>query len=159
MKNSVIKIIRPDIMQFLINELHLLVLLMVGVFCCGLEGIPFGNILKICCLLLALYLGYGCLFLLRSRFTITDEQLIYERGIFSVKSDFIELYRVVDFKENRSFLQQLAGLKTVVVYSGDRTHPHLVMSGVHNRVPLVAIIRERVEYNKQRRGVYEITNR
>lgn len=105
------------------------------------------------------YLAYSCLFLLRCRFTITGEQLIYERGVFSRKSDFIELYRVVDFKENRSLLQQLVGLKTVVVYSGDRTHPHLVITGVHNRVPLVAIIRERVEYNKQRKGIYEITNR
>ncbi len=159
MNDSVVKIIRPDVRQFLINELHLLVLLTVGILCCGLENIPFVGLLKVGCLLLALYLGYGCLFLLRSQFTVTGEQLIYERGVLSRRRDFIELYRVVDFKENRSFLQQLAGLKTVVVYSGDRTNPHLVIPGVHYRVPLVAIIRERVEYNKQRKGIYEITNR
>lgn len=159
MKDSDVKIIRPDVRQFVINELHLLLLLVLGVLCCGLEEIPFSDILKISCLLLMFYLAYSCLFLLRCRFTITGDQLIYERGVFSRKSDFIELYRVVDFKENRSLLQQLVGLKTVVVYSGDRTHPHLVITGVHNRVPLVAIIRERVEYNKQRKGIYEITNR
>lgn len=159
MKDSMVKIIRPDIRQFVVNELHWLVLLTVGILCCGMEEMPFGNILKVGCLLLALYLGYGCLFLLCCRFTITGEQLIYERGVFSRKSDFIELYRVVDFKESRSFLQQLIGLKTVVVFSGDRTHPNLVIPGVHNRVPLVSIIRERVESNKQRKGIYEITNR
>lgn len=159
MKNSVNKIIRPDIRQFVINKLHMLVLLAVGFLYCGLEDMPFGDILKVGCLLLALYLGYGCLFLLSCRFTVTDEQLIYERGVLSRKSDFIELYRVIDFKETRSLLQQLAGLKTVVIYSGDRTNPHLVIPGVHNRLPLVAIIRERVEYNKQRKGIYEITNR
>lgn len=159
MNDSVIKIIRPDVRQFLINELHLFVLLTAGILCCGLENMPFDGLLKVGCLLLALYLGYGCLFLLRSRFTVTGEQLIYERGVLSRRSDFIELYRVVDFKEKRSFLQQLVGLKTVVVYSGDRTHPHLTIPGVNYRVPLVAIIRERVEYNKQRKGVYEITNR
>lgn len=159
MKNSEIKIIRPDVRQFVINELPLLVLLVAGILCCGLEGISFCDILKIGTLLLALYLSYNCLFLLRCRFTITGEQLIYERGVFARKSDFIELYRVIDFKENRSLLQQLVGLKTVVVYSGDRTHPQLVITGVHKHVPLVAIIRERVEYNKQRKGIYEITNR
>lgn len=159
MKDSTIKIIRPDVRQFLINELHLLVLLTMGALCCGLEEMPCENILKLGCLFLALYLGYGCLFLLRCRFTITGEQLIYERGVLSRKSDFIELYRVVDFKETRSFFQQIVGLKTVVIYSGDRTHPHLTIPGVHNRMPLVALIRERVEYNKQRKGVYEITNR
>lgn len=159
MKNSEIKIIRPDIRQFVINEWHLLVLFGVGVLCCGLENIPFGNMLKIICLILAIYLGYCCVFLVRCRFTLTGEQLIYERGVFTSKSDFIELYRVVDFEEKRSFLQQLVGLKTVVVHSGDRTHPCLVISGVHKCMPLVAIIRERVEYNKIRKGVYEITNR
>lgn len=159
MKDLEIKIIRPDVRQFVINELPWLVLLVAGILCCGLEEIPFSDILKIGCLLLTLYLAYGCLFLLRCRFTITCEQLIYERGIFARKSDFIELYRVVDFEESRSLMQQLVGLKTVVVYSGDRTHPHLAIPGIHNRIPLVAIIRERVEYNKQRKGVYEITNR
>lgn len=159
MKDLEIKIIRPDVRQFVINELPLLVLLLVGILGCGLEEIPFSNMLKTGCLLLALYLVFSCLFLLRCRFTITGEQLIYERGVFARKSDFIELYRVVDFKETRSLLQQLAGLKTVVVYSGDRTHPHLAIPGIYHRMPLVEIIRERVEYNKQRKGVYEITNR
>lgn len=159
MKDSAIKIIRPDFRQFVINELHWIMLLGAGIFSCGLEDMLYGDILIMGCLLLGLYLGYGCLFLLRCRFTITGEQLICERGVFSRKSDFVELYRVVDFVEKRSLFQQLAGLKTVVVYSGDRTHPHLVIPGVQNHVPLVAIIRERVEYNKQRKGVYEITNR
>lgn len=159
MKNSMIKVVRPDIRQFVINELYLIALLAIGVLCCGLDDMPWGDLLKVICLLLALYLGYSCLFLVSCRFTITGEQLIYERGVLSKKSDFIELYRVVDFKESCSFLQRFVGLKTVVVYSGDRTHPHLVMPGVHNRLPLVTIIRDRVEFNKQRKGIYEITNR
>jgi hypothetical protein len=47
----------------------------------------------------------------------------------------------------------------VTIYSGDRTTPHLDIIGVPVKIDLVAIIRERVEYNKQRKGVYEITNR
>ena len=148
MKNSMIKVVRPDIRQFVINELYLIALLVIGGLCCGLDDMPWGDLPKVICLLLV-----SC------RFTITGEQLIYERGVLSKRSDFIELYRVVDFKESRSFLQRFVGLKTVVIYSGDRTHPHLVMPGVHNRLPLVTIIRDRVEFNKQRKGIYEITNR
>lgn len=71
----------------------------------------------------------------------------------------MELYRVVDFREHRSFLQQLTGLKTVSVYSGDRMTPKLDIRGVEYRTNLVDHIRERVETNKQRKGIYEITNR
>ena len=51
------------------------------------------------------------------------------------------------------------GLKTVSIYSGDRTNPKLDIFGIKERLDVVALIRERVEYNKLRKGVYEITNR
>lgn len=151
--------IRPHLLQFVINELEWLVLLAGGILYGGVEGAPFNTLVRGATLLLALYLLYGFIYLWRSVFYITDEQIIYERGVFTRRSDFIELYRIVDFKENRSFLQQLSGLKTVVIYSGDRTTPQLPIYGVNHRVGLVTFIRERVEYNKQRKGVYEITNR
>lgn len=151
--------IRPHLLQFVINELEWLVLLTGGILYGGMEGAPFGTFVRGATILLALYLTYGLVYLWRSVFYITGEQIIYERGVFTRRSDFIELYRIIDFKEQRSFLQQLLGLKTVVVYSGDRTTPQLPMSGVKYRVELVTFIRERVEYNKQRKGIYEITNR
>lgn len=159
MKNMETKIIRPDLLQFVIDKLHLFVLLAGGVLYCGLEDMVLSDFVKAFCILLGIYLCYGCIYLLSSKFIITDEQLIYERGVFTRNSDYIELYRVVDFKEYRSFLQQIVGLKTVVVYSGDRTHPKLVIPGVQNREELVKLIRNRMDYNKKRKGIYEITNR
>lgn len=97
---------------------------------------------------------YGCLYLSKLRFIITAEQLIIQHGVFHRSSDYIELYRIVDFSEQRDILEQLFGLKTVSIYSGDRTNPKLDIYGVQEKVNVVGIIRERVEYNKQRRGVY-----
>jgi uncharacterized membrane protein YdbT with pleckstrin-like domain len=85
------------------------------------------------------------------------EQLIIQHGIFHRTSDYIELYRIVDF--SRDILEQLFGLKTVSIYSGDRTNPKLDIYGVKEKLDVVAIIRERFEYNKRRKGIYEITNR
>lgn len=72
---------------------------------------------------------------------------------------FVELYRVVDFSENRGIVEQLFGLKTVSIFSGDRSNPKLDIFGINERIDVVGIIRKRVEYNKQRKGIYEITNR
>ena len=102
---------------------------------------------------------YGCLYLSKLQFIISSEQLIIQHGVFHRSSDYIELYRIVDFSEQRDILEQFFGLKTVSIYSGDRTNPKLDIYGVMEKVDVVGIIRERVEYNKQRRGVYEITNR
>ena len=82
-----------------------------------------------------------------------------EHGVFTRKSDYLELYRIVDFNEHRTLPQQICGLKSVTIYSGDRSNPKLVITGVKNDLNLVSLIRERVEYNKQRKGIYEITNR
>jgi uncharacterized membrane protein YdbT with pleckstrin-like domain len=157
--HSETKVFRPDKMQFIINELHLLFLLAAGIIYCGLRDTLMVDLVKVLCLLLAVYLIYQFIYLTKSRYTLTEEQFIYERGIITRRVDFIELYRIIDFKENRSFLQQITGLKTIVIYSGDRTHPRLLLPGIHYRIPLVSLLRERVEQNKKKRFIYEITNR
>ena len=105
------------------------------------------------------FMLYECLYLHKLRYIITSEQLIIQHGVLTRTSDYIELYRVVDFSENRGVMQQFFGLKTVGIFSGDRTNPQLDIYGVKEKMDVVKIIRERVEYNKRRKGIYEITNR
>ena len=107
-------------------------------------------------LLATLFCKY--LYLSRVRYTINAEQLQYEYGIFSIQRDYIELYRVVDYSEQRSLPQRLFGLKTVSIYSGDMTCPRLDVVGVRNQTDLIKVIRERVEYNKKKRNIHEFTN-
>ena len=102
---------------------------------------------------------YRCLYLYKLRYIITSEQLIIQHGVRTRTIDYIELYRVGEFSENRDMLAQVLGLKTVWVCSGDRSKPRLDSYGVRERLDGVRIIRERVEYNKKRKGIYEITNR
>lgn len=63
----------------------------------------------------------------------------------------MELYRIVDFTENQSLLQQLCGLKTVSIFSMDRNTPRLDLTGIRRRDDIVTLVRERVEYNKRKR--------
>ena len=91
-------------------------------------------------------------------YTITGEQLVYEHGVFSRSRDYIELYRIVDFDEKRSFLQLILGLKTVVVHSGDRTMPKLLIIGIREQNDIVTPLRERVSYNRKRMNIHEFAN-
>jgi len=70
----------------------------------------------------------------------------------------MELYRIVDFEEYQSLPQQLCGLKTVRILSTDRNTPRLDLIGIRRGDDIVPLIRERVELNKQKKGIYEITN-
>lgn len=151
--------LRPHWAQYIISQGLMFLLSAVLFLVAGHELITFKApflILGTCTTLIMLY---GCLYLNKLRFIISSEQLIIQHGVFQRTSDYIELYRIVDFSENRDILEQMFGLKTVSIYSGDRTNPKLDIYGVKERLDVVTLIRERVEYNKQRKGVYEITNR
>ena len=107
---------------------------------------PFANLFFIAAVLLFLRLLYVFVYLRRIEYRINREQLIMEHGVFTRKSDYLELYRIVDFNEHRTIMQQICGLKTVTIYSGDRNNPKLAIIGLKNDLDLVTLIRERVEY-------------
>ncbi|MEH2901870.1 PH domain-containing protein [Segatella copri] len=80
-------------------------------------------------------------------------------GVLSHSTDYVELYRVVDYRQHRSLPQQVFGLKTVTIFSGDRNNSKLDMIGIKANNNVVADIRMRVEFNKRHKSIYEITNR
>ena len=93
------------------------------------------------------------------KYIITNEQIIYIHGVLNRETNYIELYRVVDYQETRTFLQWLFGLKNVIIFSMDKNIKVLYIIGMKKRQNIIATVRERVEYNKKRKGIYEITNR
>lgn len=149
---------RPHPVQFVINELPLMSVFLAVVVYGGMEDMPFGNMVAVLSALVFLILLYRYIYLHRIRYDITAEQLVCERGILLRKVDYMELYRIVDFQEKQSILQQLSGLKTVSIHSMDRNTPRLDLLGMKRGDGIVALIRERVEYNKRKKGIYEITN-
>ena len=152
-------IFRPRARQYLANDLIITAVCLAGLAVAGIDGVFMGNILLWASLAIAACLVYRFLYLRSMRFIITDEQFIYEHGVFRRTRDFMELYRIVDFREESSFSQQIFGLKTIQIYSGDRSTPRLDMVGMDKSSNLVPFIRERVSANRKRNGIYEITNR
>lgn len=151
-------VLQPHAGQFVINELPTLVLCCAGWIYGGMEGLPLTALAVPVALLLSLILSYRFISLRRVRYRIGAEQLVSEQGIVRRKVDYMELYRIVDFQEHQSLLQQLCGLKTVTILSMDRNTPRLDLVGIRRSNDIVALIRERVEYNKRKKGIYEITN-
>ena len=150
--------LRPHPLQFIIDELILMVLCLLALAYGGMDGDLSTESMYVGLAMLA-FLIYKYVKLRRTVFTITGEQLKKAEGVFTRDDDYIELYRVIDFAERKNLLQQLFGLKTVTIMSGDRTTPKLCVQGVREDFDLVAIIRERVEYTKTQKPIYEITNR
>lgn len=150
--------IRPDWRQLLIDELVSILgalgLLVIG----GLDGVPYHSVYFCIALALVFKIYYRYVYLKGMLYTVTGEQLVYEHGVFTRSRDYIELYRIVDFDEKRSFLQLILGLKTIVVHSGDRTMPKLRIIGIREAMDVVGCLRDRVSYNRKRMNIHEFAN-
>ena len=147
--------LKPHWIQYVIDQLPWILIWVVVTLYAGDDTLPYRE-----------YLGYvsvcmlwQALELCRIEYVITGEQLIYRHGVLFHSADYMELYRIVDYQESRTPVQQLTGLKNILLLSGDRSLPRLRMVGIRGSSRILDEIRARVEYNKKRRGIYEITNR
>ena len=96
--------------------------------------------------------------LVNVKWLVEEETLCRIKGIFSKQTDYIEMYRITDYKENQSFLQRIMGVKTVTVYSTDRSDEVTDIPGVPADMNLIGIIRDNVEKCRKEKRIYEIAN-
>ncbi len=101
---------------------------------------------------------YHHLYLRRCSWTITEEQLIHQRGVIAIDKDYLELYRVSDYSECSSVLDRLFGLKRIRIVSTDQSSPILIIYGIPNNIDILTPLRERVERCKRNRRIYEMAN-
>lgn len=151
-------VLRPHTAQIVIDNLPVMLLCLAALAYGGMEDMPLGTLSIAVALFLLAALAYRFIYLRRMLYRIGHELLVSEHGLLRRNVDYMELYRIVDFREHQSLLQQLCGLKTVSIVSMDRSTPRLDIIGVRCCDNIVPLIRERVEYNKKRKGIYEITN-
>ena len=151
--------LKPHWIQYVIDQLPWILIWVVVTLYAGDDTLPYREYLGYVSACMLCYLLWQALELCRIEYVITGEQLIYRHGVLFHSADYMELYRIVDYQESRTPLQQLTGLKNILLLSGDRSLPRLRMVGIRGSSRILDEIRARVEYNKKRRGIYEITNR
>ena len=153
--------IRPDHRQFLAEAMPLLTLGLAGMalfpFIPHNRYVTYAYAALYGLLIATLYIRYA---VMRAySWTISKVKICRRHGILTKQTDYIELYRVVDYRESQSFLQQLFGVKTVVIISTDKSDPAMLIKGVPAKTELVNYTRNLVEQNKKENHIYEITNR
>lgn len=150
---------RPHLLQYVINEFPGICILFVALWIYAFCDFMWHEYFIFAAFFLAFHLLFRFVSILRTEYVITAEQLIVLQGVFSHSTNYVELYRVVDYQQHRSLPQQMLGMKTVSIFSGDRNNPVVNMIGIKAGCDVVSEIRRRVEFNKRRKGIYEITNR
>ena len=151
--------LRPSILQAFISHFFLATLAVGGMIVGFFIDYEYSKYIALAgCVFWMLFL-IKALYLLTFKVDITDDQIIVTKGPFIRSIDYIELYRVYDYSQEQSIGQRILGLRTIYILSGDKSCPNLKVVGIKNGTEVITSIRYRVEYNKKKKGIYEITNR
>lgn len=149
----------PNIKQFVADEFYVIILLCVAMLMCGYEDNP---AISMCSLvgvvLLSIYLFGRWGYYKTITWEITPTHIKSICGIFRRETNYVELYRIVDYSEEQTFVQQLLGLKDVYIISSDRTDPALRIFGIPNSLDLISEIKPLVKQTRMENHIYEIAN-
>ena len=107
-------------------------------------------------ILFALYLGYHILKVYCTRYEFDTGEFRYYSGILYRKQEFIELYRVKDYKVDRPLTYRMFGLGNLTIYTSDKTTPVFKMEAIKNPQDIYKALRGLVEQNRREKHVFEV---
>lgn len=89
-------------------------------------------------------------------YEVTDQRVRIRQGVFSRRTDSLELYRVKDASFVQPFVMRLVGIGNVVLETSDITTPLLVIRGVPGADQLREQVIKAVDAVRDRKGVREL---
>ena len=98
-----------------------------------------------------LFLGLPFTF---TRYVIKEDMITVDTGVFTNVENDCYMYKVQDVEHTASIWERMAGLGTIVCYTGDTTHPKLLIEHIRNSKAIKEfILKESEEARLKRRTV------
>ena len=87
-------------------------------------------------------------------YTVTDEFISIDSGLLNKVENDCYMYKVQDVEHTASIWERMVGLGTIVCYTGDTTHPKLLIEHIRNSKAIKEfILKESEEARLKRRTV------
>ena len=98
-----------------------------------------------------LFLGLPFTF---TRYTIREDMVTISAGFFKTVENDCYMYKIQDVEHSATLMEKIFGLGTVTCFTGDTTHPKLVLVHIKNsKVIKEFILRQSEEARLKRRTV------
>ena len=95
-----------------------------------------------------LFLGLPFTF---TRYIIREDMLVGEEGFFKTVENDCYMYKVQDVQHSATLMEKIVHVGTVTCFTGDTTHPKLVLQHIRNSRAIKDFILERSEEARMRR--------
>ena len=98
-----------------------------------------------------LFLGLPFTF---TKYVIKEDMITVDTGVFTKVENDCYMYKVQDVEHTASIWERMVGLGTIVCYTGDTTHPKLLIEQIRNSKQIKEfILKEAEEARLKRRTV------
>ena len=98
-----------------------------------------------------LFLGLPFTF---TKYVIKEDMITVDTGVFTKVENDCYMYKVQDVEHTASIWERMAGLGSIVCYTGDTTHPKLLIEHIRNSKAIKEfILKESEEARLKRRTV------
>ena len=98
-----------------------------------------------------LFLGLPFTF---TKYVIKEDMITVDTGVFTKVENDCYMYKVQDVEHTASIWERMVGLGTIVCYTGDTTHPQLLIEHIRNSKQIKEfILKESEEARLKRRTV------
>lgn len=89
-----------------------------------------------------------------TKYTIEEDILTIQSGLLKTVENDCYMYKVQDVQHEATLMEKIFGLGTVVCFTGDTTHPKLILQHIkHSREVKNFILKESEEARLKRRTV------
>ena len=102
-----------------------------------------------------LFLGLPFTF---TKYTVNEEKLIINQGFFKLKENTCYLYKVIDIKMERSLLERMCGLGTIICYTGDVTDKVIKLEHIKNSKKINDYLLDQSEEMRRKRRTLNTLN-
>lgn len=102
-----------------------------------------------------LFLGLPFTF---TRYVIKEDMITVDTGVFTKVENDCYMYKVQDVELVATFFERIAGLGTVICYTGDTTHPKLMLEHIKNAKTIKNYILEASENARMKRRTLNTLN-
>lgn len=95
-----------------------------------------------------LFLGLPFTF---TKYTIREDMITVDEGLLKTVENDCYMYKVQDVQHSATLMEKLAGLGSVTCFTGDTTHPQLILAHIKHSKAVKDFILEQSEAARMRR--------
>ena len=91
-----------------------------------------------------------------TKYSLTEEKLIINKGFLSKTEDEIRLYRITDFAVKQKFFQRIFGVGDIIISSSDNMQGEFTVYDIKKPYDIKNLLSDMVEKERQKKGI--VTN-